>query len=101
MADCSLPPPFPFLALPGEPPMAWNRWISLFETYVIAAGLDDMSDGRKCALLLHCLRAEGQRVFGTFAKSTKYEEAVKLLKEYFAAPQSALLRCVIFRRRHQ
>ena len=101
MADCSLPPPSPFLALPGEPPVPWIRWIGSFETYLLAAGLEDVSDVRKRALLLHCLGAEGQRVFGTFANTTKYDEAVKLLKEHFAAPQSALLRRVVFWRRHQ
>ncbi|KAJ8332628.1 hypothetical protein SKAU_G00424170 [Synaphobranchus kaupii] len=101
MADCSLPPPSLFLALPGEPPVPWSRWISSFETYILAAGLEEVLDGRKRALLLHCLGAEGQRVFGTLGTVTKYTEAVELLKTHFAAPQSALLRRIIFRRRHQ
>ncbi|KAJ8332777.1 hypothetical protein SKAU_G00416730 [Synaphobranchus kaupii] len=33
--------------------------------------------------------------------ATTYTEAVELMKNHFAAPQSALLRRVIFRRRHQ
>ncbi|KAK0135792.1 hypothetical protein N1851_028356 [Merluccius polli] len=101
MADCSLPPPSPFLALSGEPPVPWPRWISSFETYILAAGLEDVSAVRKRALLLHCLGAEGQRVFGTLGNASTYAHAVELLKAHFAAPQSALLRCVIFRRRHQ
>ncbi|KAK0152341.1 hypothetical protein N1851_006252 [Merluccius polli] len=101
MADCSLPPPSPFLALLGEPPVPWPRWISSFETYILAAGLEDVSAVRKRALLLHCLGAEGQRVFGTLGNASTYTHAVELLKAHFAAPQSALLRRVIFRRRHQ
>ncbi|KAJ8332635.1 hypothetical protein SKAU_G00424240 [Synaphobranchus kaupii] len=101
MADCSLPPPSLFLALPGEPPVPWSHWISSFETYILAADLEEVLDGRKRALLLHCLGAEGQRVFGTLGTATKYTEAVELLKTHFAAPQSALLRRIIFRRRHQ
>ena len=66
-----------------------------FETYLLAACLDDVSDARKRALLLHCLGAEGQRVFGTFAESTLYKDAVKHLEEHFAAPQNALLRRVL------
>lgn len=81
--------------------MPWARWISSFETYILAAGLEDVSDGRKRALLLHCLGAEGQRVFGTLGTAATYTEAVELLKTHFAAPQSALLRRVIFRRRYQ
>ena len=81
--------------------MPWPRWISSFETYILAAGLEDVSTVRKRALLLHCLGAEGQRVFGTLGNATTYTNAVELLKAHFAAPQSALLRRVIFRRRHQ
>ena len=92
MADCSLPPPSPFLALPGEPSVPWIRWIVSFETYLLAASLDNVSDARKRALLLRCIGAEGQRVHGTFAKSTLYKDAVEHLEEHFAAPQSALLR---------
>ena len=48
------------------------------------------------ALLVLSLRlgAEGQRVFRTFAESTRYKDAVKHLEEHFAALQSALLRYV-------
>lgn len=98
---CSLPPPPPFLSLPGEPPVPWRSWISAFETYILAAGLTDVSGGRKRALLLHCLGTEGQRVFGTLGDAPSYSLAVELLKGHFAAPQSALLRRVLFRRRHQ
>ena len=91
MADCSLPPPSPFLALPGEPSVPWIRWIVSFETYLLAANLDNVFDARKRALLLRCLGAEGQRVHRTFAKSTLYKDAVEHLEEHFAAPQSALL----------
>ena len=81
--------------------MPWPRWISSFETYILAAGLEDVSTVRKRALLLHCLGAEGLRVLGTLGNATTYTNAVELLKAHFAAPQSALLRRVIFRRRHQ
>ena len=81
--------------------MPWPRWISSFETYILAAGLEDVSAVRKRALLLHCLGAEGQRVFGILGNASTYTHAVELLKAHFAAPQSALLRRVIFRRRHQ
>jgi len=101
MADFSLPPPSPFLALPGEPPVLWSRWISSFETYILAAGLEGVSEGRRRALLLHCLGAEGQRVFGTLGTATTFTETVELLSRHFAAPQSALLRRTIFRRRYQ
>ncbi|KAF4105453.1 hypothetical protein G5714_013115 [Onychostoma macrolepis] len=103
MADCSLPPPPPFLALPGEPPVLWSRWLHSFETYLVAAGLDEVSTVRKKALLQHCLGAEGQRVLGTnnADNDATYDKAVTLLNEHFATPQSVLLRRFIFRRHHQ
>ncbi|ROL50856.1 Retrovirus-related Pol polyprotein from transposon opus [Anabarilius grahami] len=103
MADFSLPPPPPFLALPGEPPIPWPRWLQSFETYLIMAGLTEVSAARKKALLQHCLGAEGQRVLGTISDTGEntYEQSVTALNEHFAAPQSVLLLRFIFRRRHQ
>ncbi len=103
MADIALPPPAPFLALPGEPPIPWTRWLQSFETFLLAVGLTDVSAARKKALLLHCLGAEGQRVLGALESGTTsdYDTAVELLNAHFAAPQSALLRRFLFRQRHQ
>ena len=33
MAEFSLPPPAPFLAVPGKPPVPWNNWLESFKTY--------------------------------------------------------------------
>ncbi len=90
MADCSLLPPPPFLALPGEPPVPWSRWLQSFEAYLVTAGLTEVSALRKKALLQHCLGAEGQRVLGTINadNDATYDEAVTLLNEHFAGPQS-------------
>ncbi len=103
MADIALPPPAPFLALPGEPPIPWTRWLQSFETFILAVGLTDVSAARKKTLLLHCLGAEGQRVLGALESSTTsdYDTAVELLNAHFAAPQRALLRRFLFRQRHQ
>ena len=79
MADCSLAPPSPFLALLGEPLLLWPCWI-LYKTYILAAGLETIYEGRKHALLLHCLGADRQHMFGTLSTSGTYTEAVKLMK---------------------
>lgn len=42
IADCSLPPPPPFLALPGEPPVPWPSWLQSFETYLVAVGFTEV-----------------------------------------------------------
>lgn len=82
MSDFSLPPPPSFLALPGEPPIPWNRWHQSFETYIEAAGLADVSAARKAALLKHCLGVEGQRVLATLSTDTvtDYDATVKLCR---------------------
>ncbi|ROL55397.1 hypothetical protein DPX16_20773 [Anabarilius grahami] len=91
MADIILPPPAPFLALLGEPPIPWIHWLQSFETFILAVGLTDVCAARKKALLLHCLGAEGQRVLGTLESGTtsNYDTAIELLSAYLVASQSA------------
>ncbi|KAG1940200.1 retrotransposable element [Pimephales promelas] len=103
MGYIALPPPAPFLALPGEPPIPWTRWLQSFETFILAVGLTDVSTARKKALLLHCLGAEGHRVLGTLESgaTSDYDTAVELLTAHFTPTQSALLRRFLFRQRKQ
>uniref|UniRef100_A0A8C5CL58 Uncharacterized protein n=1 Tax=Gadus morhua TaxID=8049 RepID=A0A8C5CL58_GADMO len=84
-----------------EPPVPWIRWLESFETYLAALGLEDASDPQRRALLVHCLGTEGQRIFRTLGQAKKYREATKLLKAHFAAPQTVILRRIIFRQRRQ
>ncbi|XP_041926596.1 uncharacterized protein LOC121690230 [Alosa sapidissima] len=95
--ELALPPPTPFLALPGEPPVPWIRWLESFETYLAALGLEEASNPRRRALLVHCLGTEGQRIFRTLGQGKKYKEATKLLKAHFAV----ILRRIVFRQRKQ
>lgn len=44
------PPPF-FLAELGEPHIAWDLWIDMFEAYVEVLEEDECSEERKLALL--------------------------------------------------
>ncbi|KAG7482685.1 hypothetical protein JOB18_028080 [Solea senegalensis] len=92
-------PSFP--ALPGEPPIPWSRWHDSFETFIAAAGLTDASDARRGAILIHSLGNEGQRIFRTLGPVQTYADCVALLTGHFAAPQSVIVRRIIFRRRRQ
>ena len=86
MAGNQLPPPAPFLANPGDPPVPWHRWFKSFQTYLVACGLDDksVSDARRRAILLHCLGTEGQRVFSSLDESSgSYEESTAALERQF------------------
>ena len=80
----------------GEPPVPWIRWLELFETYLAALGLEEASDPRRRALLVHCLGTEGQRIFRTLEQAKEYKEATKLLEAHFAAPQTVILRRIVF-----
>ncbi|KAJ8349338.1 hypothetical protein SKAU_G00244680 [Synaphobranchus kaupii] len=99
--EFSLPPLSPFLALPGEPPIPWIRWQESFETFIAAVGLEEASDSRKRALLIHNLGSEGQRIFRTFGPAPTYAECVTKLSGHFAAPQSVMFQRIVFRQRRQ
>ncbi len=79
----TLSPPNPFLAHPGEPTVPWEQWKTSFETYLLAMGLDGVPTKRKMAILLHCLGAEGQRVFRTLGDADNYAAAITLLDRHF------------------
>ena len=87
----ALPPPTAFLALPGEPPVPWIRWLESFENYLAALDPDKASDPRRRAVLVHCLGTEGQRIFRTLGQAKKYKDAMRLLKAHFAAPQTLII----------
>ncbi len=46
----------------------------------------------KTALLVHCLRAKGQRILGALGSPTAFDEAVALLTAHFLGKQRVLIR---------
>lgn len=101
MAEFSLPPPAPFLPVPGEPPIPWASWIDGITVYLEAMDYDDIPDRRKIALLRHCLGAEGQRIYRALGEAETYEEAVALLAHHFTGQQRVILRRYKLRKRLQ
>ncbi len=97
----SLSPPNSFLPHPGEPTVPWEQWKTSFETYLLAMGLDGVPTKRKMAILLHCLGAEGQRVFRTLGDADNYAAAITLLDRHFEKKQSLPLKRLQFRQRRQ
>ncbi|KAJ1088474.1 hypothetical protein NDU88_001631 [Pleurodeles waltl] len=67
------PPPF-FLALPGEPPILWQKWKKIFLTYMRVCG-SNLSSERKTCVLQHCLGAEGQEILETLPAITTSDGA--------------------------
>ena len=82
MASIHLAAPPPFLAIPGEPSISWERWFSSFQTYLIASGLDgtSVSDERRRAILVHSLGTEGQQIFAQFPADERTRTLSKLFK---------------------
>ena len=60
----------------------WTKWVSGFETYILAAGIT--SDNQKRAILLHCAGEAVQEIFGTLPdKGTSCAHAIGALNAYF------------------
>ena len=81
-------PPPKFLPAAGPPPIPWNEWRPLFETYCDAIDFDDFADKKQKAILLNCLGTEGQKRFSKLPDATypqgatEYTRAlIKLEKE--------------------
>lgn len=78
-----------------------GHWHASFETFIVAAGLSEASDGRKKALLTHSLGSEGQRIFRNLGPAPAYADCVALLTRHFSAPQNVMLRRIVFRQQRQ
>ncbi|XP_062513453.1 uncharacterized protein LOC134189228 [Corticium candelabrum] len=52
-------------------------WYHLFQTYLLAAGIDALSGIRKKALLEHCLGTEGQRILATLPTAVSEQQLVE------------------------
>lgn len=79
-----LSPPPPFLPVPGEAIMTWDKWLKSFENYIEALGENELTDCSKCGLLQNCLGREGQRIFPILIQpETSYAATVATLTLYF------------------
>ena len=58
MAAIEIPPPPVFLAVPGKPPIPFDDWIEMFQTFIDASGAK-YDDQRLVSLLKAVLGAVG------------------------------------------
>ncbi|PAA74746.1 hypothetical protein BOX15_Mlig024279g1 [Macrostomum lignano] len=95
--------PSPFLPSPGQPPLRWENWKAMFDNYMLASGMDKLSDKRKQALLVHCLGTEGQRIYLALQQPLPdtLEATEELLEKHFATRINVVAERYRFRQRAQ
>ena len=100
--------PVPFLATPGQPSMPWLQWRRLFNNYLLASGHDGDGAGRKTAILLHSIGAEGQRIYYTLPEipvpegedpADAYDTALQKLQNHFTPQINIVCERYKFRQR--
>lgn len=100
--SASVPMPAFFIPMIGEPAIPFSTWTFFFQTYlfVIGARGDASPDARICAVLLHCLGMEGQRLFYTLPnRGTTYDEALAALDAHFTSRVNVVAAWRKFRQR--
>ncbi|KAG1936303.1 hypothetical protein F2P79_018653, partial [Pimephales promelas] len=91
--------PSMFLACPGEPTMPFDMCLRMFENYLTV--INAVGDYFR-ATLLHCLGAEGQRIFYALPDSGEtYNSAVDALKKHFMPKMNVVVERHMFRKRVQ
>ncbi|KAM7300644.1 uncharacterized protein ISCGN_016252 [Ixodes scapularis] len=118
MSFPGLAPPPPFLQTPGRPSLPWEEWEQTFTVYLLASGAAECPPERRKAILLHCLGAEGQRVFRTLpagssaaapavqdkptaATTDVYASALAALRKQFSTSCNVVVERHRFHRRNQ
>jgi hypothetical protein len=97
-----LNPPETFNLNASDPASKWNLWLSAFEIYEVASGIDGKADKVGCATLLHCIGANVQRIFVTLpGDKGSYEEAKTVLKAHFEPKKNVIAERYKYRQRAQ
>nr|XP_055041695.1 uncharacterized protein K02A2.6-like [Misgurnus anguillicaudatus] len=102
--SASVPMPAFFLPTVGEPTVPFSTWKKIFQNYLLVIGAqgDAWPDARVCAVLLHCLGTEGQRLFYTLPNGgTTYNEAMAALDAHFTPKVNVVAARHKFRQRAQ
>ncbi|KAG0428092.1 hypothetical protein HPB47_024891 [Ixodes persulcatus] len=86
MAFAGLAPPEPFLPTPGRLSVPWPQWHGMFNFYLLVFGAAEFPPERRKALL-HCLGAEGQRIFNTLPDTKPPSTAQDTSKEATSKPE--------------
>nr|XP_050041251.1 uncharacterized protein LOC126538452 [Dermacentor andersoni] len=118
------PPPF-FFPTPGRPSLPWKQWEPMFNVYLLSSGAAAFKPEQRKAILLHCLGAEGQRIYQTLHAGTsaaapaapsaaaraddksvvappdEYDPALAALRHQFSTSRNVIIERHRFHRRSQ
>ena len=91
-----------FLQSPGQPPIAWPRWLMMFEDWLLATGFPSTEAfaPRRAALLRSSLGAEGSRIYYSLANEAneQYQTVVDRMARHFGSPSSVIFNRAQFTR---
>jgi len=94
-----------FLASAGQPPVPWERWVTMFEDWLLAIGFPTGEEysARKAAILRASLGTEGYRIYSSLATNLRedYASATKRLEDHFVQKSSTVFQRAQFTRRQQ
>ena len=94
-----------FLQSPGRPPVAWSRWLMMFEDWLHAIGCPSTEAfaSRKAALLRASLGPEGARIYYSLSKEAHepYETVIERMERQFGRPASTIFNRAQFTRYQQ
>lgn len=104
--EYKMPGPLEFDTV-GNMLMKWRNFKQQLDIFIIAAGLEKVSEKRKSAILLNAIGSEGQNIFHNILKNSdaeetpKYERLVEIFDEYFEPKQNEVINTFNFNKRNQ
>ena len=94
-----------FLQSPGRPPVAWSRWLMMFEDWLHAIGCPSTEAfaSRKAALLRASLGPEGARIYYSLANAANepYATVIERMERHFGRTASTIFNRAQFTRYQQ
>lgn len=82
----------------------WLQFKQQFQIFLTAAGFDRFSEARKAAIFLNSVGHEVQELYFNVLKtdeSTKYEQIIKILDDFFEPKQNEIISTYCFHKRNQ
>lgn len=84
----------------------WQRFKLSFKNFVLAAGLEKLSEVRKAAILINCIGQQAQELYFNVLKSEekdkdKLEDVIKIFDDYFKPKQNVVINSYNLNKRNQ